>query len=393
MTGASAEARRRPAHKRWPIRSVGLIILLMVVVPADPAGAHVKWFSEFDFADRPRSLPEVVTGGFVAMTLVAMVVVSVGVVLDQRLDGSGWYRRINDWLQSQEEYATTVIRLAMAAVLLVSWEGEALLTPELAEEASWIGWYQLLLVGLLVFGRTARIGGAGIVALWVMAVGYHGIFHMLDYLHYIGIGIYLYLSDEHEKRLADLGLPVLYATVGFALIWAGFEKLVYPQWGMLLLDENPQLALGLSPEQFLQGAAFTEITLGFLLIIGLLERPLASVITMVFISTTLVFGRVELVGHTPLHAALVVFLISGPATAYPAPIDIDHRTDRRMAFAAMSFGVILAVFSLAYIGSARAQFDDVRTADTRAGREVQSGSSPPPGTAKVLIDPGGPGDQ
>ena len=40
---------------------------------------------------------------------------------------------------------------------------------------------------------------------------------------------------------------------------------------------------------------------------------LALLITLVFFATTLVFGKLEVIGHTMLHAALIVFLIEGSA--------------------------------------------------------------------------------
>lgn len=355
---------------------------------AEPIGAHVKWFSDFDFADPPRSLGELVTTEFLSMAIAGMVVISLLVVIDRRLEGFDRYQAINQWLSRREPHSETVARFAMAALLLVSWENEALLAPELPEEASWIGWYQFVLVALLLFRRSARIGGAGIVGLWLIAVGYHGAFHMLDYLHYVGLGVYLFFAGHEDKGLRGLGLPVLYATVGFALMWAGLEKLVYPEWGLFALEQNPGVVLGVSPELFLELAAFIEIGIGFLLIVGLLERPLALIITVVFFGSTLVFGRAEVVGHTPLHAALVVFLFSGPETAYPAPIDIHRQLSRRMTFAAANFGIALAIFTVVYVASAQAQFDGMRVT-TEAGFEIAAGSSVQFTSVEILTDAGG----
>lgn len=341
----------RPKHLT-PLALLGLLLL------PQTASAHVKWFSDFDFADAPRSFSEIVTPTFIALALLSVVVISGMVFIDRRLDNIGWYGAINTWLSDREQHSMTVMRVAMAAVLLISWENQALLTPELVEEVAWVGWFQFALAILLLFPKTAPSAGVGIVLLWLIGVVQYGPFHMPDYLHYVGIGVYLFVSGLDDERLRGLGLPALYATIGFALVWLGFEKLVYPNWTLYILEQNPVLIGPFPPMFFLQAAAFVEIALGFLLFIGLLERPLAAVITLVFFSTTLIFGRIEVIGHTPLHAALVVFLLSGPGNFYRAPINIHKKMNWRVAFAAVNFVLVVLLFSTVYTASAAAQFDD-----------------------------------
>ncbi len=320
--------------------------------------AHVKWFSEFDFSDAPRALGDLLTPTLIGLVIASIVVTSILVIVDKRLDDVGWYGAINDWLSSHQEHSDVILRAAMAAVLLVSWENRALLTPELEEGSAWVGWLQFALAISLLIPRLSRWAGAGIGLLWLIGVFEYGAFHMLDYLHYVGIAVYLFLSTHPKEQLRGAALPALYSTVGFALIWLGFEKLVYPEWALHVLEENPNLLLGLDADFFLQGAAFVEINLGFLLIIGLLERPLAAVITLVFFTTTLIFGRVEVIGHTPLHAALVVFLLRGPGTLYRPPIELHGRMRLKVAFAAVNFVIVISLIGLAYTASAQSQFDD-----------------------------------
>ncbi|HEX6041646.1 MAG TPA: hypothetical protein VFZ20_26575, partial [Longimicrobium sp.] len=132
------------------------------------------------------------------------------------------------------------------------------------------------------------------------------------------------------------------------------------QWALYVLDQHPQLALGFDVRFFLLGAAFVEFSLGYLLIINLLQRPLALVITLVFFTTTLVFGKLEVIGHTPIHAALVVFLLEGQGSVYRPPITFHKRMGLRTAFAAVNFAVLLAILLPLYAAAARAQ---MRTAD------------------------------
>jgi uncharacterized membrane protein YphA (DoxX/SURF4 family) len=218
------------------------------------------------------------------------------------------------------------------------------------------GWGQFVLVLLLCLQVTTPLAGAGVLALYLYGIANYGFFHMLDYLHFVGIGVYLLLSNVENLRVRALRLPVLYATVGLALIWLALEKLIYPDWGLYVLQQNPQLTFGLPPTFFLQAAAFVEISLGYLLLLGLLSRPLAVVITLVFFATTLVFGKTEIIGHTTLHAALIVFLLNGPGTVYPAPITFHRHLPLRIAFGAVNFAVVLAVLLVIYQWSAWQQY-------------------------------------
>lgn len=322
-----------------------------------PVSAHVKWFSQFEFTDQPLTLSQLITPTFIGLTLLSFIVIGGMVLIDKQLDNLGWYGRINKWLIDQKQYSVLVMRIAMAALLLVSWSSDAVLAPELKSTVGWLIWAQFILAALLLFRQTIPAAGLGIILLYLVSMFEFGFFHLLDYLHYLGIGFYLLVSRLKDERLRELGLPALYATVGFSLLWLGFEKLVYPGWGLYLIGQNPQLALGFPPEFFLQGAAFVEISLGYLLLIGLLERPLAAVITLVFFTTTLVFGKIEVVGHTPLHAALIVFLFNGPGYFYKPPIAIHKKLNWRILFATVNLIVAIFVFGFAYTASAAYQFE------------------------------------
>ncbi len=321
---------------------------LGVTITAHPAWAHVKWFSRFSFGDRPRTTAEVLTPTFFALALLSMATIAAMVLLDRRLAGLPAYRRVNDWLVSRSEHALGAMRVGAGAALLLSWQADAMLAPELRVGEAWLGWFQFALAFLLLFGRTVPVAGVGLILLYVIGVFRFGPFHMLDYLLYAGIGYYLAVSGARDQRVRGSGLPALYAAVGFSLCWVALEKMVYPQWGLYVLQQNPQLSLGLPLRFFLLSAAFVEFSLGYLLIINLLQRPLALVITLVFFTTTLVFGKVEVIGHTAIHAALVVFLLEGPGRVFKPPIALHRGLGLRTAFAAVNFALLLALLLVPY---------------------------------------------
>jgi hypothetical protein len=343
-----------------------------LALPA-PLLAHVKWFSHFTFADRPRTLREVLTPTFFALALLSMVTIGVLALLDRRLADVAWYRRVNDWLSARSDSAVLVMRVGLGVGLLLSWQADALLAPELSvASAPSLGWLQFACACLLLFDRTVPIAGVGVMALFGVGVLRAGFFHMLDYVLYLGAGYYLAVSRARAPTVRGSGLPALYLAVGFSLCWVALEKLVYPQWGLDVLGQRPQLALGLDTRFFLTATAFVEFSLGYLLIINLLQRPMALLITLTFFTTTLVFGKLEVVGHTPIHAALIVFLLEGPGRVYPPPIAFHRRLSLRTAFAAVNFAVLLAALLAPYTAGARLAHDEFLRAHPTA-----RGSAPP----------------
>ncbi|MAG71651.1 MAG: DUF4399 domain-containing protein [Vicinamibacterales bacterium] len=313
-----------------------------------PVQAHVKWFSEFDFNDRPLTLGEAVTPTFIALAGLSMATIALFVYLDRHLASTVWYLRVSEWLEARRGQSVLVMRIGLGATLLLSWQAGTLFVPEGTVSES-VGWFQFLVAFLLLFDTAVPLAGIGVMVLFVLGLSLYGAFHMLDYTFFIGVGYYLAVSRSTTPALRGSGVPALYTTLGFSLCWAALEKIVYPQWSSYLLDVHPQLTLGFEPSFFLIGATFVEMSLGYLLIICLLQRPLALLITLVFFLTTMVFGKTEVIGHTIIHAALLVFLLEGPGERYGAPISFLERIHLRTTFAAVSFAFLLAVLMVPYV--------------------------------------------
>jgi hypothetical protein len=348
------------------------------MLAATPAAAHVKWFSEFSFQDSPRGVGQVVGPAFIALAVLSVIVVAGMVPLDAWLRHQPWYQRLNGWLEARAGQSRLVMRVGTGAVLLLAWQADLVLLPDLPIAAAWEGWLQFFLALLLLFEATTAIAGAGLLLLFGLGVARAGLYYMLDYVLVLGIGYYLIVTGSRSARLAGSGLPALYLTVGFSLCWVALEKLVWPEWGLYVLQQNPQLAMGLDLRFFLTAAAFIEFCLGYLLIINLLQRPLALVITLVFFTTTMVFGKTEVIGHTLIHAALVVFILEGPGTVFRPPIALHRRMGLRTAFAAVNLVVLLAVMLPLYAWGAEAR----HRAALRNPAPSEAGPDAPPNAAR-----------
>ena len=332
------------------------LIALFSFVSSESAFAHVKWFSDFSFADKPNGFTEVLTPTFYWLALLSMVVIALMVMVEQWLAHKPWMKRLDGWLASNANRNVDIMRLGMGATLLWAWQAGTLLAPELKIENEKILWLEFLMAFLLVFPKTCKWTGAGLIVLYLYGISKFGFFYMLDYLLFAGIGYFFIAVYSKKESLRRTALPSVYATVGFCLIWLGIEKLVYPSWSKVLLEQHPVLALGFEHDFFVVGAAFVEISLGFMIMACLQQRLLALTLTIIFLLTTTVFGRQEVVGHTLIHAVLAIFLIAGVGFTTP-PIEWLPRKKLHAPAAAILFAVFLGVLMVPYIFGAKLRYE------------------------------------
>lgn len=367
-----------------------LSFVLLTLFPSI-AMAHVKWFSDYNFAHPPLSLSDLNTPVFWGLFLLSLVSLPLMVWLDILGEKWGPYVRTNAWLDTFSDNGPLIMRVAMGGVLLMSWQNDSIIAPEIAIPSPWWGWVEFALVLCLFFRKTTFITGAGIIFFWLAGIGKFGLFHMLDYVVYPAVGLYLILSYLKNPRFKNFDLPVIYSGLGFSLCWVAFEKLIYPHWGLSVLAQAPALTMGLNHEFFLMACAFIEFTLGYLLIICLLHRPLAIVITLVFFTTTAFFGKPEIVGHTILHGALLVFIVKGPGHYYQAPIRIHKSTFMRSLFAVVNFVILFAVLAFPYQRLSKKTFEEsiAKAKASQSIYEVPAGTPAPSIRMHASKDPKG----
>ncbi len=334
-----------------------VLVLLLALGLQSPALAHVKWFSAYSFLQKPMTIGEVLTPTFGLLVALSLLVISLLSVFDEQMESMSWYRNCCDRLAAFTSKSNLIIRAATGAVLILSWQSGTLLVPELVMNNPWTEFIQLVLAILILSNRLTRYAGGGLILLYLYSFFMYSSMHMLDYMYLMGAGYYLVVTNHENPKLHESALPALYASVGFSLCWVAQEKIFYPEWGLEILSENPQLALGLDHSFFLLSSAFVEFSLGFLLIVCMLQRPLALIITAVLMSTTMVFGKMEFVGHAIVHAALVVFVIEGPGTTYRTPLTFFSRVGQRIGFVNVGFAGIFAAMMFFYSNAAMGQYE------------------------------------
>jgi len=337
-----------------------LLLLAVTLFIPQVALAHVKWFSDYNFQNPPLNLTQLNTPTFWGLFILSVVSMPLMVWLDKVAEKSATYNKTNSFLDKYADSAGLIMRVAMGAVLLMSWQADSIIAPEIPIPSPIWGWAEFLLALCLLFRQTTIVTGVGMLFFYFYGVSQHGLFHMLDYVVYPSVGLFLILTHLKNEKFKNFDLPILYSGLGFSLCWVSFEKLIYPFWGLSVLDMAPGLTMGLPHEFFLMACAFVEFSLGYLLIICLLHRPLAIIITLTFFTTTAFFGKMEVVGHTILHGALLVFIVKGPGHYYQAPIRFHRSWAMRYVFSAVNFIVLFAMFAFPYEYMSKKVFAEAR---------------------------------
>ncbi len=284
------------------------------------ASAHVKWFcSIVDVTQPPIALSRVLTPLFGTICCGFLLLVFAGFLVD------GVVARRWPWLASSgRRHAGTeekLIRLATGAYFLLLWDkgavvlwerGNAILTPELMASLAWMGALQFAIAVAVGWRRTCIAAAAGIFFLYGYGIAQFGVFHMVDYVFFPGIALYLALTSIGTPGLLRWRVPLLSGGLAFGLMWTAVEKFVYPQWTLDVVAQHPDLAFGFPWPFVVVVAGFVEFTLAFYVMTGRgLVRFGAAAYAAIFIAAIPEFGHLDAVGHIPIIGILAVVCLHG----------------------------------------------------------------------------------
>lgn len=161
------------------------------------------------------------------------------------------------------------------------------------------------------------VTGLGIFVLYGVALRHYGVYHMLDYSIFLGIGYFFLVATIRSGQWMKSGFVVLFASTGLTLVWAAVEKFVYPQWTYPILQRNPDMLLGLSPYLFMVISGFVEFNLAFVVLgaTSMVGRIVAFGLQSIFVLAIFKFGLIDAVGHLMIIAILFILVVRGPTDA------------------------------------------------------------------------------
>ena len=301
-----------------------LTAILLLMISAASAEAHVKWFFDYDVAQPPTPIGEVLDGTFVKLFLASVAACYVFFLCDRYLYEEGILAEFDKKLKLFNNVADYIMRSAAGIFFLALfgwWAfgfGESFyLTPELKTASPVAAWLQLAMALAVASRRTVFLTGLGIFALYIAAAFNYGLFHMLDYMIFLGIGYYLIVSQIKTSGWYKSGLIALFACTGLTLIWAAVEKFAYSHWTIPVLEARPHMLLGMSPPVFMKVSGFIEFFVTFILLgaVSVVGRLVALGFMSIFVLAVFEFGTLDAVGHLMIVAILWVLIVRGPTDA------------------------------------------------------------------------------
>ncbi|MEY4429578.1 MAG: hypothetical protein RLZZ182_2267 [Pseudomonadota bacterium] len=303
----------------------GLPWLVSLVWPTT-AQAHVKWFSKIvNCTSAPLDPWPVVTQPlFLALWLLATVVLG-WVFFAERLLLPSYRRAHLAWHARKpagQRALATVLRLGVALYFASLMAGmgprHAMLTPELVLATPWIPACQSLIVVSVLWRRTAPLAALGLLALYAVGMTHAGWFHMLDYLYFVGVAIFLLIDAWLPGRHRHMAYTALRVAASFSLLWVSAEKWMYPAWTYDLLQGDLQaLSFGLPPHLVVMAGGFVEFTLAFLLLFGRVSAQVSALVFLLLMAAAIpVAGPIDAIGHAPLLIVLLIFGFSQNRLGY-----------------------------------------------------------------------------
>ena len=311
------------------------------VAVSSQAMAHVKWFCAFDVAGQPRGLESVLCPDFEVLCGLSIAALTLGCAMEGTILGEALLRaldRVTGWVRANTE----VLFRAVAGAFFVSlWAmGGILLTPELKPPHEAISWMQLAMAACLIWRRTMPLTGLGIVVLFGIAVHQYGVFHLADYPVFLGVAVYLVLTNLGRDLFGQRPLDIVRYAAAITLMWASIEKWAYPEWSFGLLIAHPSITMGYDNEFVMRAAGVVEFTLAFgLLWTPLVRRMAAIILAGAFVAAIFEFGKVDAIGHSLIIVALLALVADNAA----AQVRVRH-----VALAPVAYAAALTLFLAAY---------------------------------------------
>lgn len=278
------------------------------------ASAHVKWFVEYDTTARPTSLLNMLQSWeFMGMMALATAVIFLTSVLDRKLaspvDVVAWQptlTRMERWVPPIMRYGTSAFFLTITLAFPT-----IILTPELVVENPAMRYVQILIALTAFHRRTSLVAGVGILFLYSYATQLYGAFHMLDYLVFIGTGVYLIMQTLQGSQVRGLTIEVLRFTLAYSFLWGAIEKFMQPELFYTLLEDHGYLTLGLNHEFFVRASGFVEFCCAWHIFSGR-AAGYAGIGMMAFfvLGAVIPFGMIDFIGHFLFIIPLVAILLT-----------------------------------------------------------------------------------
>jgi hypothetical protein len=314
--------------------------------------AHETWFVDrvppgnWGFAIEPATL------ALLALALLATVALRLAARVKPGVDVAT-LARLAPWMPF-------AVRLHLSVSLIGLLSSGWYLAPGLDLEGATgllLGAVAALVAVMLMIGWRVREAASLLVLSGPLGMLVYGVSPVIQRADVLGLALFLLLAgggrwsadDElgRTKRPSETDLEravwALRLGVGVALIAVAFaEKLANPELARTFLDSqsvdlNLAAAVGLPVDDvtFIRVAGAIEVLFGLLILSGALPQLVVLIVGIPFNATLYFFGTVEMLGHLPVYAAMLVLLVYGSHPRlrsrvsslwpWPAPVPLVRR--------------------------------------------------------------------
>lgn len=291
------------------------------------ASAHTKWFSSEEL--EPYHSTEPTSLYFLIILGIVLTIAAIAIILhNKNLCGIAWLRPIGKHAYGR---AASTFTIVAGAFFLIAGTHEYLFSPNQSLEAG-VPYYLIvtqILIGLaFLLGIATRTFSLLLIAVWLLTFHYLGTISALEniwvlstatFIAIMGNDYFALVSFSYFRKIfkpfQNYALSLLRLGTGTTLMVLGIsEKILAPEYGVNFLNIyhwNFMQNLGFSDYLFTISAGAVEFALGLLLILGVATRSVAIVTAIIFTIPLFILGPIELAGHLPHFAAIVMLILFG----------------------------------------------------------------------------------
>lgn len=304
------------------------VSLLAFIVPTVTT-AHTRWFAHEELLPYTTSEPTVLYLG--AFAILVAIKIAFGYWFERR--GYLSLKFLQPRAAHSFDRAASAFTMMAGAFLMIAGTHGFLFSPNLAMHhgIAPIFVYLQFLIGLaFLLGIYARLAAILLAALWFIGIPVIGVVPMLEDIWILSTAAFVFIMGNDyfslvsfravaplAHRYRSYALPLLRLGTGATLLILGFtEKILHPEFGIHFLEQyqwNFMANLGLpySDYLFTLSAGTIESLFGLIFILGIMTRLNALVVATVFSIPIFILGPIELTGHLPHFAAIVLLLLFG----------------------------------------------------------------------------------
>jgi uncharacterized membrane protein YphA (DoxX/SURF4 family) len=316
------------ASDTYPYMYYRLVIALLLILPSLTL-AHTKWFAESELTPfsthEPTSLYLLTWGTIIILILLG------SIWLEKRR-----YAELPLFTPTKPHVfarAASTFVMVTGTFFIIAGTHEYIFSPNLtiASGVPAIIVYAQIFVGLaLLLGIASRTAGIILALLWVSLLPYVGWVEMIEDIWVLSTALFIiFMGNEYFSIVSfsmlrtvvapfkKYALSVLRIGTGSTLMILGLtEKILAPEFGINFLEQHHWNFMALagfnfSDYLFTLSAGSVEFLLGLILTLGIVTRLTTLVLAVIFLIPIFILGPIELAGHLPHFASLILLFLFG----------------------------------------------------------------------------------